>query len=68
METSVPFGTAVELLIYVFIALAMLCIGLSATVGEMLALLRDGTRVTRVIVANIVIPPVVALALVAGIG
>jgi BASS family bile acid:Na+ symporter len=64
METSVPFGTAVELLIYVFIALAMLCIGLSATVGEMLALLRDGTRVTRVIVANIVIPPVVALALV----
>jgi BASS family bile acid:Na+ symporter len=64
METSVPFGTTVELLIYVFIALAMLCIGMSATLGEMVALLRDGTRVTRVIVANIVIPPVVALALV----
>jgi BASS family bile acid:Na+ symporter len=64
METPVPFDATVELLLYVFIMLAMLCIGMSATLSEMLALLRDPTRVTRAIIANSLIPPVVAFALV----
>lgn len=64
METSVPFDTTVELLIYVFITLAMLCIGMSATLDDMLALLRERSRAMRAIVANILVPPVVAFALV----
>jgi BASS family bile acid:Na+ symporter len=63
METPVPFDATVELLLYVFIMLAMLCIGMSATLSEMLALLRDPTRATRAIIANSLIPPVVAFAL-----
>ena len=64
METSVPFETTVELLIYVFITLAMVCIGMSATLSDMLTLLRERTRIARAIMANILIPPVVAFALV----
>lgn len=64
METPVPFDTTVELLLYLFLTLAMLCIGMSATLSDMLALLRERSRVTRAIIANIVIPPVVAFTLV----
>ena len=64
METPVPFDTTVELLIYVFITLAMLCVGMNATLADMLALLRERTRVRRAVIANIVIPPIVAFALV----
>ena len=60
-----PFDTTVELLLYVFIALAMLCIGMSSTLGDMLGLLRERTRVTRAIVVNVVLPPVAAFVLVA---
>ena len=64
METAMPFATTVEVLIYVFVTLAMLCIGMSATLSDMLALARERTRATRAIIANIVIPPVIALVLV----
>lgn len=64
METPVPFDATVEFLIYVFVTLAMLCIGMSATLGDMLALLRDRTRTARAIFANSVVPPVVAFILV----
>lgn len=64
MEAALPFDTLVMLLIYVFLALAMLCIGMNATLGDMLSLARERTRLARAIIANIVIPPVIALALV----
>ena len=64
METAMPFATTVEVLIYVFVTLAMLCIGMSATLSDMLALARERTRATRAIIANIVIPPVIAFVLV----
>jgi BASS family bile acid:Na+ symporter len=62
--TSVPFDTTVEILIYVFAALAMLCIGMSATLKDMLAFLREPSAAGPAIVSNIVIPPVVALSLI----
>jgi len=65
VETPIPFDTAVELLLYLFITLAMLCIGMSATLSDMLSMLHDRSKTTRTIVANIVIPPAVAFALIA---
>ena len=65
MDSAVPFDTTVELLVHVFITLAMFCIGMSATLGDMLELLRERTRVTRAIIANSLVPPVVAFAIVA---
>lgn len=64
METSVPFGTATELLIYLFITLAMLCVGMSASVGDFRALLRDRARTSSALLANVIVPPIVALVLI----
>lgn len=60
METSVPFETPVEVLIYLFIGLASLCVGLSTTVASMIAVLKDKQVVRRTLAANVVIPPVLA--------
>ncbi len=65
IETSIPFETTVELLIYLFIGLAMLCIGLASTLDDMVALSVDRAWLSRALIANIVVGPVVALALVA---
>ena len=59
-----PFATHVELLIYLFITLAMLCIGMSASVADMVALLRERQRALRALIANVLVPPVVALGLI----
>ena len=59
-----PFSPLVDLLISAFLALALLCIGMSATWDEMLALARDRTRLMPAIVANIVIAPLVAIILI----
>lgn len=59
-----PFEPLVDLLISVFLALALFCIGMSATLSEMLSLLRDRTRLLPALAANIVIAPLVALAIV----
>lgn len=60
MQTSVPFDTSVELLIYAFIVLASLCIGLSTTLANVTAILRDARVVRRALAANILFPPVLA--------
>ena len=65
METSVPFDALVELLIYLFIGLAMLCIGLASTLDDMVALGADRAWLSRALIANIVVGPFVAIALVA---
>ncbi len=63
METSVPFDTTAELFIYLFILLAFLCIGLSATVADVAKVLKDRPRTHRILLANVVIPPIVAVVL-----
>lgn len=65
METSVPFGASAELLIYLFITLAMFCIGLHAGLRDFGALLRDRARTTRAVFANVVVPPLIAALLIA---
>lgn len=65
METSVPFSASVELLIYLFITLAMFCIGLQAKLTDYGALLRDRACTTRAVLANVVVPPLVAVLLIA---
>ena len=60
-----PFDPVVDLLISAFLALAMLCIGMSASLGEMLGLVRDRTRLFPALFANIVVAPVVALGVIA---
>ncbi|MFC3615497.1 bile acid:sodium symporter family protein [Lutimaribacter marinistellae] len=64
METSVPFDTTAELLIYAFVSLAMLCIGMNASLRDFGVLLLDHGRTARTLVANIVIPPIVAFLLI----
>jgi len=61
---TMPFDPLVDLLISLFLALALLCIGMSATWGEMLLLLRDRTRLMPALFANVVIAPLVALILI----
>ena len=56
-----PFDPLVDLLISVFLALALFCIGLTATLSEMLSLLRDRTRLLPALAANVVVAPLVAL-------
>lgn len=63
-EGIMPFSTLVSLLISVFLAFALLGIGMSATWREMLALLQDRTRLMPAIVVNVVIAPLVALTLI----
>lgn len=65
METSVPFDAAVELLIYLFIGLAMLCIGLASTLDDVVALGVERQWLSKALIANIVVGPLVAVALVA---
>lgn len=63
METSVPFNTTAEVFIYLFIFLASLCIGLSATGADIVKVLKDRARTQRILFANVVIPPIVAVVL-----
>ena len=63
METSVPFDAPAEWSIYVFMFLASLCIGLSATVRDIANVLQDRVRTRRALMANLLIPPIVAVAL-----
>lgn len=65
METSVPFGASAELLIYLFITLAMFCIGLHASLRDFGALLRDRAHTARAVFANVVVPPLIAALLIA---
>ena len=60
MQTSVPFDTSVELLIYAFIALASLCIGLSTKLANVTVILGDRRVVSRALAANVLFPPVLA--------
>ena len=64
MDSPLPFGDLAGLLINVFIALAMLCIGLSATLREMTASVRKPDQLLRVLAANVLIPPIIALLLI----
>lgn len=60
-----PFELIVQILISVFIFLAMLCVGLAATIGEIVAVLRDRRKTARALLGNIVIAPLCALVLIA---
>lgn len=60
METSVPFDTMVELLIYLFIVLAMFCVGSTTRLNDIRSVLQDRTRITNALIANVLIPPLVA--------
>ncbi len=64
METSVPFSPFAEGLIYVFLVLASLCIGLSARLAEMFGVFRDLRRLVRTIVATVLLPPLVAVSVI----
>ena len=61
MATSVPFDTAVELLIYAFLVLAMFCVGMSATISDVLAVLRNRSQLYRALAANLLAPVIIAL-------
>ena len=64
MATSVPFDTAVELLVYAFLVLAMFCVGMSATISDVLAALRNKSQLYRALVANLLAPVIIALAVI----
>jgi bile acid:Na+ symporter, BASS family len=59
-----PFDPIVNTLINLFIVLAMFCIGLSVTFGEIAATVRDKAKSGPALVANIVIAPIVAILIV----
>jgi len=61
MATSVPFDATVELLIYLFIGTASFCVGLATSARGILAVLADKRLLWRALIANIVIPPVIAV-------
>ncbi len=61
MESPLPFEQSVTLFIHIFITLAMLCIGMSATLREMGATVLERERLTRLLAANVFIPPVIAI-------
>ncbi|MEQ9695898.1 hypothetical protein [Shimia sp. SDUM112013] len=65
MSAPIPFDATVAILIHVFLACAMFCIGASATLKDMAAWLSSGRRRVHVLLANLVVPPVVALVLIA---
>lgn len=60
METSVPFDATVEILIYLFIVLAMFCMGSTTRLNDIRLVLQDRTRITNALIANVLIPPLVA--------
>lgn len=59
-----PFDALVDGLISLFLALALLGVGLSATFGDMIQLLRDRTRLLPALLANLLLAPLVALLLI----
>ncbi|WP_425079292.1 bile acid:sodium symporter family protein [Ruegeria denitrificans] len=61
MDSPLPFEEFVTLFIHIFLCLAMLCIGLSATFREMGDALLERKRLTRLLAANVFIPPIVAI-------
>ena len=61
MSQSVPFDQTTELLIYIFLVLASFCMGLSATLTDLANVLSDRSRMTKVLLANVVVPPLVAV-------
>ena len=61
MDAAVPFEESVTLFIHIFISLAMLCIGMSATLREMGDSLLEREKLARVLAANVLIPPILAL-------
>jgi len=61
MESPLPFEESVTLFIHVFITLAMLCIGMSATLREMGDALLEREKLVRVLAANVFVPPILAL-------
>ncbi|MBO9445779.1 hypothetical protein [Ruegeria sp. R14_0] len=61
MESPLPFEESVTLFIHIFVCLAMLCIGMSATFREMGDALLERKRLTRLLAANVFIPPIIAI-------
>ncbi len=61
MDAPVPFEQSVTLFIHIFIILAMLCIGMSATLREMGAAVLQREKLTRLLAANVFIPPIIAI-------
>ena len=49
MESSLPFEQSVTLFIHIFITLAMLCIGMSATLREMGAAVLEREKLTHLL-------------------
>lgn len=60
-----PFEATVELLIHIFISLAMLCIGMSASLKDMGLFILERERLLRVLAANVFIPPIIAVLIIA---
>lgn len=61
MESLLPFEETVTLFIHIFISLAMLCIGMSATLREMGDTILEHEKLTRVLAASVFIPPIIVL-------
>lgn len=59
-----PFDFLVQLLIIVFIALAMVCVGLAIERGDIAATIRQRSKIGRALLANLIIAPAVAIVLV----
>ncbi|MBO9453132.1 bile acid:sodium symporter [Tropicibacter sp. R16_0] len=60
-----PFEATVELLIHIFISLAMLCIGMSSSLKDMGRFILERERLLRVLAANVFIPPIIAVLIIA---
>jgi BASS family bile acid:Na+ symporter len=65
MESPLPFEETIALAIHIFISLAMLCIGMSTTLREMGQFILERDKLLRVVAANVLIPPIIALLLIA---
>jgi BASS family bile acid:Na+ symporter len=60
-----PFDPLANALIFAFILLAMLCVGLAVRWQDIVAAITDKRRTGRALVANLIIAPLVAIGLVA---
>ena len=60
-----PFDLLAQTLIVIFIVLAMLCVGLAVETSDIVSAVRDRHKTGRALLANIIIAPLVAMALVA---
>ncbi len=59
-----PFELTVQILIAVFIVLAMFCVGLAVTTTEIIAAIQDRSKTAKALLANIVVAPIIAFIIV----